>query len=103
MAALAGDFGGLIHLDVSDDLDVSDGHCHELGGGGGGAGILQSVSFEDLGVGVGVVVVFGLFLGFRTTLFGQLSFRFGGLFDLYFGDGDVLSKELFESLLLAGG
>ena len=100
-----GDFGGFIHLDMSVDVDVSDGHCHDEGGGGGGAGILQFVSFDDLGVVVGVV---GLFLGFRITLLGQLSFKFGGLFDLYFGvDVAVvvvllLSEELSDSLLLAG-
>ena len=96
MAAL-GDVGGFIHLEVFGAFDGSDGHCHDEGGGGGGAGILQFVSLEDLGVGVGVV---GLFLGFKITLLGQL--RSGGLLDLYFGDGDVLSEELFDSLLLAG-
>ena len=56
LAGLVGDFGGLIHLDVSVVLGESDGHCHDDGGGGGGAGTLQFGSFADLGVGVGVGV-----------------------------------------------
>ena len=113
MAALGdvgfGGFGSFIHLDVSGDF-CWDGHCHDDGGGGGGAGILQFCSFADLGVGVGVVE---LFLGFRITLLGQLSFKFGGLFDLYFGVVDsgagpvelvgvgfLLSEELLEVSLL---
>ena len=104
---LVGDFGGLIHLEVFGALDGSDGHCHDEGGGGGGAGALQFCSFADLGVGVGVgVVVVGLFLGFKITLLGQLSFKFGGLFDLYFGVDVVvvvvllLSEELLGATLL---
>ena len=100
-----GDFGGFIHLDMFADVDVSDGHCHDEGGGGGGAGALQFCSFADLGVGVGVgVVVVGLFLGFKITLLGQLSFKLGGLFDLYFGVAVVvlLSEEQSDSLLSAG-
>ena len=58
-----GAFGGLIHLEVSGDLDGPDGHCHEL---------------VDSGVVVGVGVVVVIFLGFKTTLFGQD--KFGGLF-----------------------
>ena len=58
-----GDFGDCTHLDVSGVLDDSDGHCHEL---------------VDGDVGAGVVVV--IFLGFKTTLLGQLNFKFGGLF-----------------------
>ena len=105
MAAL----GGFIHLEVSGDLDVSDGHCHELGGGGGGAGILQSCSLADLGVGVGVVVV-GVavvdFLGLKATLLGQDNLSPAGILDLYLGVDDVvvavflLSEELLEASLL---
>ena len=83
MAAL-GDVEGFIHLEVFGALDGSDGHCHDDGGGGGGAGVLQFDSLEDLGVSVGVAIA-GLLLGFKTTLLGQLNFKFGGLFDLYFG------------------
>ena len=107
LAALAGAtgdvgcFGGFIHLEVSVDVDVSDGHCHDDGGGGGGAGTLQFDSLDDLGVGVGVVAA-GL-RGFKATLFGQLSFKFGGRLDLYFGVAVVVvSDELFDSLLSAG-
>ena len=102
-AGLADDFVGFIHLDASGVLDWLDGHCHDEGGGGAGAGILQFVSLEDLGVGVGVgvaVVVVGLFLGFRTTLLGHDSFKFGGLFDLYFGAVvSSVSEEPLATLL----
>ena len=73
-AGLVGDFGALIHLVVSGDLDGPDGHCHELAGGG--------VDVE--------VVIF--LLGFMTTLFGQD--KFGGLFALYFGAVFVTGKSL---------
>ena len=57
---------------MSGDLDVSDGHCHELVDGGVVVvGVVAAV--------VGVVI----FLGFTTTLFGQD--KFGGLLALYFG------------------
>ena len=65
-AGLAGDFGALIHVEVSWDIDGPDGHCHELVGGAAAV------------VGVGVVVVVVIFLGLTTTLFGQD--KFGGLF-----------------------
>ena len=104
---LVGDFGGLIHLEVFGALDGSDGHCHDEGGGGGGAGVLQFGSFADLGAGVGVGVAAVDFLGFKATLLGQLNFKFGGLFDLYFGvavvvvvDVLLLSEELLEASLL---
>ena len=63
---LGDDFGDLIHVEVSGDLDGPDGHCHELVGGAAAV------------VGVGVVVVVVIFLGLTTTLFGQD--KFGGLF-----------------------
>ena len=90
-------------MEVFGALDGSDGHCHDEGGGGGGAGVLQFGSFADLGAGVAAVN----FLGFRATLLGQLNFKFGGLFDLYFGvavvvvvDVLLLSEELLEASLL---
>ena len=61
-AGLVGGFGNLIHLEVSGDLDGPDGHCRALDDGGVGGAV----------VGVGAVVVGGLFLGFKTTLLGQL-------------------------------
>ena len=63
---LGDDFGDLIHVEVSGDLDGPDGHCHDDGGVGTGVGV------------VAVVVIF--LLGFMTTLLGQLNFKFGGLF-----------------------
>ena len=101
LAALGdvGAFGGFIHLDMSVDVDASDGHCHDAGGGGGGAGTRQFCSLADLGVGVRVAVVD--FLGFNTTLLGQDNLSPAGILDLYLGVDDVflLSEELFESLL----
>ena len=61
---------------MSGDLDVSDGHCHELVDGGVvvvGVGVVAAV--------VGVVI----FLGFTTTLFGQLSFKPAGILARYLG------------------
>ena len=81
------DFGDLIHLEVSGDLDVSDGHCHELVDGGVvvvGVGVVAAV--------VGVVI----FLGFTTTLFGQD--KFGGLFALYLGAVVVAGKLIVAFL-----
>ena len=76
------DFGALIHLDVSGDVDGPDGHCHDVaavvvGPVGLGVGV---VGVGGVGVGVVGVVVF---LAFKTTLFGQD--KFGGLLALYFG------------------
>ena len=85
--------GDFIHLEVSGDLDGSDGHCHELVDSG--AAVVVGVGVE---AGVGVVLV--IFLGFTVTLLGQD--KFGGLLARYFGVVGVGSEELFNSLLLAG-
>ena len=66
-----GDFGDLIHLEVSGGLDVPDGHCHADDGVEVGVEVaavvdLQFGSLDDLGAGV-------VFLGFNATLLGQLS------------------------------
>ena len=78
LAGLGDDFGDLIHVEVSGDVDGPDGHCHEVVGVGAGG---------DIGV-VAVEVV--IFLGFTTTLLGQD--KFGGLFALYFGAVVVAGK-----------
>ena len=67
--SFAGDFGGFIHLEVSGVVGV--------------AGNLQFGLLELLGV------VVELFLGFRTTLFGQLNFRPAGTLARYSGAGPV--------------
>ena len=72
-----GAFGDFTHLEVSGDLDGPDGHCHELVDG------VVVVGPVGLGAGAGAVGV--VFLGFKMTLLGQLSFKFAGIFALYFG------------------
>ena len=90
-----GDFGVLIHLVVSGDLDGPDGHCHELAGG-------VVVGPVGLGAGAGAVVVIFL-LGFMTTLLGHD--KFGGLLDLYFGVvvGPAVLGDVGVIFDLAGG
>ena len=91
-----GDFGDLIHLEVSGGLDVPDGHCHaDDGVVGVGAGVVAGnlqFGFDEFGVDI---------LGFTTTLLGQD--KFGGLLALYFGVvgvGVLRSEEFLGATLL---